>query len=155
MVEITDAFTTAENVSFILDTCQSIFFNFLIYSVFHPSSDFLTCQILPEEAPMQEQEPDSHLMILLVSKVILLPSTLRLLIPQLGIQLMVGKLYVPLFFCNNYELKISLILHIPMLKAQSRFNQMLLVHHQLFLLFRQKLLQKRYCIFFIIHFVIN
>ena len=42
-VEITDASITIENVSFILDACQSIFFDFLIYSVFYPSSDFLTC----------------------------------------------------------------------------------------------------------------
>ena len=33
LVEITDASITAENVSFILDACQSIFFDFLIYSV--------------------------------------------------------------------------------------------------------------------------
>ena len=48
-------------MSFILDARRSIFFNFLIYSVFHPSSDFLPCQILPEETPMEEQEPDSPL----------------------------------------------------------------------------------------------
>ena len=28
---------------------------------FHPSPGFLPCQILPEETPMQEQEPDSPL----------------------------------------------------------------------------------------------
>ena len=28
---------------------------------FHSSSGFLPCQILPEEIPMQEQEPDSPL----------------------------------------------------------------------------------------------
>ena len=28
---------------------------------FHSSSGFLPCQILPEETPMQEQEPDSPL----------------------------------------------------------------------------------------------
>ena len=60
-VEITDVSTTAENVSFILDAGQSPFFNFLIYSVFYPSSNFLPCQILPEETPMQEQESDSLL----------------------------------------------------------------------------------------------
>ena len=32
---------------------------FLISFNFHPSSDFLPCQILPEETPMQEQEFDS------------------------------------------------------------------------------------------------
>ena len=32
---------------------------FLILFNFHPSSDFLLCQILPEETPTQEQEPDS------------------------------------------------------------------------------------------------
>ena len=61
LVEITDASTAAENVSFILDACQSIFFNFLILFKFHPSSDFLPCQILPKETPMQEQESDSLL----------------------------------------------------------------------------------------------
>ena len=35
---------------------------FLILFNFHPSSDFLPCQILPEETPMQEQESDSLLM---------------------------------------------------------------------------------------------
>ena len=34
---------------------------FLILFNFHPSSDFLPCQILPEETPMQEQESDSLL----------------------------------------------------------------------------------------------
>ena len=34
---------------------------FLILLNFHPSSDFLPCQILPEETPMQEQESDSLL----------------------------------------------------------------------------------------------
>ena len=28
---------------------------------FHPSPRFLSCQILPEETPTQEQEPDSPL----------------------------------------------------------------------------------------------
>jgi len=37
------------------------FFNFLIYLVLYPSSDFLTCQILPEETPVQDREPDSPL----------------------------------------------------------------------------------------------
>ena len=32
---------------------------FLILFDFHPSSDSLPCQILPEETPMQEQESDS------------------------------------------------------------------------------------------------
>ena len=32
---------------------------FLILFNFHPSSDSLPCQILPEETPMQEQESDS------------------------------------------------------------------------------------------------
>ena len=48
-------------MSFILDARRSIFFNFLIYSAFHPSSDFLPCQILLEETPMQEQEPNNPL----------------------------------------------------------------------------------------------
>ena len=38
LVEITDASTTTENVGFILDACQSIFFNFLIYSVLQLTS---------------------------------------------------------------------------------------------------------------------
>ena len=61
MVKITDTSTIAENVSFILDACRSIFFNFLIYLVFYPSSDFLLHQILPEETPVQDREPDSLL----------------------------------------------------------------------------------------------
>ena len=36
------------------------FFNFF-HSIFYPSSDFLLCQILPDETPMQDQEPDSPL----------------------------------------------------------------------------------------------
>ena len=32
---------------------------FLILFNFHPPSDSLPCQILPEETPMQEQESDS------------------------------------------------------------------------------------------------
>jgi len=53
-IEIIDASITAENVSFILDARRSIFFNFLIYSVFCPSPNLLSCQILPEETPMRE-----------------------------------------------------------------------------------------------------
>jgi len=60
-VEITDTSITVENVSFILDACQSILFNFLIYSVFHPSSELSPCQIFPEKTLTQEQEPDSPL----------------------------------------------------------------------------------------------
>ena len=37
------------------------FFNFLIYSALYPSSDFLMCQILPKETPMQDREPNSPL----------------------------------------------------------------------------------------------
>ena len=37
------------------------FFNFLIYSVLYPSSDFLMCQILPEETLVQDRELDSPL----------------------------------------------------------------------------------------------
>ena len=36
---------------------------FLILFNFHLSSDFLLCQILPEETPMQEQEFDSLLIV--------------------------------------------------------------------------------------------
>jgi len=36
------------------------FFNFF-HSVFYPSSDFLLRQILPDEIPMQDREPDSPL----------------------------------------------------------------------------------------------
>ena len=61
MVDITNTSTTSENVSFILDACWGIFFNFLIYSVLYPSFDFLMCQILPEETPTQDREPDSPL----------------------------------------------------------------------------------------------
>jgi len=58
-VEITDTSTT-ENVSFIFDAYWGIFFNFF-HSVFYPSSDFLLRQILPDEIPMQDREPDSPL----------------------------------------------------------------------------------------------
>jgi len=61
LVDITDTSTTSENVSFILDACWGNFFNFLIYSVLYPSSDFLMCQILPEEILAQDREPDSLL----------------------------------------------------------------------------------------------
>ena len=37
------------------------FFNFLIYSVIYPSSNFLMCQILPEETPVQDWKLDSLL----------------------------------------------------------------------------------------------
>ena len=60
-VNTTDTSTTSENVSFILDACWGNFFNFLIYSVLYPSFDFLMCQILPEETPAQDREPDSPL----------------------------------------------------------------------------------------------
>ena len=48
-------------MSFTLDACQSIFFDFLIYSVFYPSCDFLTCQILSNKTLVQDREPDSSL----------------------------------------------------------------------------------------------
>ena len=48
-------------MSFTLDACWGIFFNFLIYSVLYPSFDFLMCQILPEETPVQDREPDNPL----------------------------------------------------------------------------------------------
>ena len=38
----------------------AFFFNFF-HSVIYPSSDFLLRQTLPEETPMQDQEPDSPL----------------------------------------------------------------------------------------------
>ena len=59
LVETTDA-STAENVSFIFDAYWGIFFNFF-HSVFYPSSDFLLRQILPDETPVQDREPDSLL----------------------------------------------------------------------------------------------
>ena len=59
LVEITDT-SIAENVSFIFDAYWGIFFNFF-HSVFYPSSDFLLRQILPEETPVQDREPDSPL----------------------------------------------------------------------------------------------
>ena len=60
-VEITDASTTVENVSFNFDACRSIFSNSRFIHFFHPPSDFLLCQIFPEETPMQGHEPDSPL----------------------------------------------------------------------------------------------
>ena len=47
-------------MSFIFDAYQGIFFNFF-HLVFYPSSDFLLRQILPDEAPMQDREPNSLL----------------------------------------------------------------------------------------------
>ena len=47
-----------------------------------------------------------------------------------------GKEVTRPFYSSTTIMNQNLTLHIPMLKAQSRFNQMLLVHHQLFLLFR-------------------
>ena len=60
-MEVTDASTTVENVNFFFDACRSISFNFLIYLVFYPSPDLLLCQILPDEAPVQDREPNSPL----------------------------------------------------------------------------------------------
>jgi len=54
LVEIIDVSIIEENVSFILNARRSIFFNFMIYSVFHPSPNFSPCHILPEETPMRE-----------------------------------------------------------------------------------------------------
>ena len=34
---------------------------FYFHSVFYPSSDFLLRQILPDETPVQDREPDSSL----------------------------------------------------------------------------------------------
>ena len=59
-VEIIDTSTTAENVSFIFDAYRGISLNFL-HLVFYPSSDFLLCQICPNETPIQDREPDSPL----------------------------------------------------------------------------------------------
>ena len=41
------------------DATEVFFSKLLILFNFHPSSDFLSCQILPEKTPMQEQESDS------------------------------------------------------------------------------------------------
>ena len=67
MVETTDASKTAEDVRyefshFTPDAAEVFFlktFNFIQF--FYPSSDFLSCQILPEETHMQEQESNSLL----------------------------------------------------------------------------------------------
>ena len=87
-VEITDASITAENVSFILGACQSIFFNFLIYSasIFHLAS--YHARYFLRKHSRKSRSLTVHLMTLSVSKVILL-------IPQLSMQLTVRKLYVP------------------------------------------------------------
>jgi len=61
-VAITDAPTIGRNMSLsILSLMLVGVFSqkFLILFDFHPSSDSLPCQILPEEIPMQEQESDS------------------------------------------------------------------------------------------------
>ena len=47
-------------MSFIFDSYRGIFFN-SFHSVFYSLSDFLLCQILPDEIPVQDQEPDSPL----------------------------------------------------------------------------------------------
>ena len=58
---MTNASTIAENVSSLLAACRSIFSNSRFIHFFHPPSDFLSCQILPKETPMQGQEPNSPL----------------------------------------------------------------------------------------------
>ena len=58
-VEITDTSTTAENISSILDTRWSIFFNSLIHYYSHPLFGYLSYQTLFDETPVQEQEPGS------------------------------------------------------------------------------------------------
>ena len=61
-MEITDASKMVGDVSLsILSLMLVEVFSkkILILFNFYPSSDFLSCQILPEETPMQEQEFDS------------------------------------------------------------------------------------------------
>ena len=61
MVETTDVSKTTEDVSpsiLPLDAIKVFSSKLLILFNFHPSSDFLSCQILPEKTPMQEQESD-------------------------------------------------------------------------------------------------
>ena len=79
MVDITDTSTTLENASFML--VGVFFFNFLIYLVLYPSSDFLMFQILPKETPMQDREPDSPLIDPTGIEGGLVAVTLKLLIP--------------------------------------------------------------------------
>jgi len=62
LVETTDASKIAEDASLFIsspDVAKVFFLKFSILFSFHPSSDHLSCQILSEETPMQEQESDS------------------------------------------------------------------------------------------------
>ena len=45
-------------MSFIFDAYRGISFNFF-HSVFYPSSEFLLREILPNETPVQDREPNS------------------------------------------------------------------------------------------------
>ena len=88
LVEITDASITVENVSFILDACQSIFFDLLIYSVSILHLDSYHARYFLRKHPCKSMSLAVHLMILSASNVVLL-------IPQLSMQLMVRQLNVP------------------------------------------------------------
>ena len=62
MVEATDASKTTKDVSPSIsspDVAKVFFSKLLILFNFHPSSDYLSHQILPEETSMQEQESNS------------------------------------------------------------------------------------------------
>ena len=90
-VEITDASITVENVSFIFDACQSIFFNFWSILASIPNLAFYHARHFLRKHPRKSRSLTVHLMILSASKVILL-------IPQLSMQLMVRKLDAPFNF---------------------------------------------------------
>jgi len=74
-------------------------------------------------------------------KMILLSLIFKLSISQSSTQLMVRKSHAQVISLQqSWTKNFPWCLQMSMLRVQSRFNQILLVHHQLFLLFRQRLL---------------
>ena len=86
LIEITDASTIAENVSFILDARQSIFLqllDLLSFFILHLTS-YHAIYFLRKH-PCKSRTLTAYLMILQALRVILSVSTLRSSIPQFGI----------------------------------------------------------------------
>ena len=102
LVEITNASTIVENVSFILDARRSIFLqllDLLSFFILHLTS--YHARYFLRKHPCKSRTLTADLMILPALRVILFLSTLRLSIPQFGVQLMVSKLYVQFIFSTK------------------------------------------------------
>ena len=85
LVEIIDASTIVENVSFILDTRWSIFLqllDLLSFFILHLTS--YRARYFLRKHPCKSRTLIAYLMILSVLRVVLFLSTLRLSIPQFG-----------------------------------------------------------------------